>query len=238
MPHMNIYLSSSWKNRDRVRALAIALREAGHEVYDFTDSDCRPGVPELPPEKFPDNFDPQQHVYREYMQAFPEWKAGVICNKNALKKCDVVVLMLPAGNDAHADAFYGFGRGKYLIVCGQPRLNERTPTHLWAQAFVDNDGEVVKHLEGRNTKLRTADVVLHKPTGETWLVAYAEEDGKHLMPCGWPPSRASVSDCFVLERASDEASAKLLQEMAAMSSPDAQSDSRRLFARRVLGMTG
>lgn len=49
-----IYLSSSWKNRDRVRSLAIALRAAGHDVYDFTNPACR-NVPEIPPERFPDN---------------------------------------------------------------------------------------------------------------------------------------------------------------------------------------
>lgn len=37
-----IYLSSSWKNRERVRALACALREElGFGVYDFTDPASR-----------------------------------------------------------------------------------------------------------------------------------------------------------------------------------------------------
>ncbi len=58
---MNIYLSSSWKNRVRVRALAIALRSEGHEVYDFTDPNSRK-MPEIPPEKYPDLFDPVKHV--------------------------------------------------------------------------------------------------------------------------------------------------------------------------------
>lgn len=33
---MNIYLSSSWKNRERVRGLAQELRIAGYDAYDFT----------------------------------------------------------------------------------------------------------------------------------------------------------------------------------------------------------
>lgn len=43
---MRVYISASWKQRERVRALALAigLRGAGHEVYDFTDPDSRSGV--------------------------------------------------------------------------------------------------------------------------------------------------------------------------------------------------
>lgn len=48
---MNIYLSSSWKNRDKVREIAIDLRKHGYEVYDFTDPNCRK-TEEIPPEKF------------------------------------------------------------------------------------------------------------------------------------------------------------------------------------------
>jgi hypothetical protein len=36
-----IYLSSSWKNRVRVRSLAEQIRAAGVSVYDFTDPACR-----------------------------------------------------------------------------------------------------------------------------------------------------------------------------------------------------
>jgi len=233
---MNIYLSSSWKNRKRVRALATALRASGHDVYDFTDANSRGGVQEIPPEKFPENFDPENHKYAEYLKSFPEWKTSVMCNKRALAKCNIVVLMLPAGNDAHADAYYALGLGKYLIVCGQPRKDERTPTHLWAQAFVDTDEDVLKHLEGRSEAIRTGDVVLHRPTGESWLVAYVEEDQKHLAPCGYPFCLAPVSDCVVLERASDDQSFELLLSMSNMSGHDARDDFRRKYARRVLGL--
>ena len=142
---MKIYLSSSWKNRDRVRALAVSLRAIGHEVYDFTDPECRK-APEIPPEKFPAQFDPEVHNYREYLQAVPEWAQAVACNQEAIETCDLIVLMLPCGNDAHADAYYGLGLGKVLAVCGSPRAGDRTPTHLWAQRILDNDAAVVEYL--------------------------------------------------------------------------------------------
>jgi hypothetical protein len=35
-----IYISSSWKNRVRVREIADLLRLHGYDVYDFTDPRC------------------------------------------------------------------------------------------------------------------------------------------------------------------------------------------------------
>lgn len=81
---MNIYISSSWKNRERVRALAIALRGQGHEVYDCTDPACRK-APEIPPEAFPEQFDPDKHVYGDYLQTVLHWRQAVYGNLEALR---------------------------------------------------------------------------------------------------------------------------------------------------------
>lgn len=141
-PNLKVYISSSWKNRDRVRYTADAIRLQGHEVYDFTDPKCREGIPEIPPEKFPDEFDPSRHNYREYINGTPEWRQAVLRNRRALEWCNVVVLLLPCGLDAHADAFYGLGRGSALAIVGQPKAGERVPTHMWADAFLDHDNEI------------------------------------------------------------------------------------------------
>lgn len=141
---MNVYISSSWKNRDRVRALAILLRSHGHTVYDFTDPACR-NTPEIPPEKFPDAFDPERHHYPTYIQR-REWRAAVECNRAALDVADACVLLLPCGPDSHADWAYAVGRGKRSAVVGHPRAGERTPTHMWAEAFLDADADVVEWL--------------------------------------------------------------------------------------------
>lgn len=141
---MNVYISSSWKNRERVRALAIALREAGHEVYDFTDPACR-NAPEIPPEAFPEQFDPERHVYAEYLDV-QHWRNAVAGNRLALDRCDAVALLLPCGNDAHADWAYAVGRGKRSCVVGAPRAGERTPSHWWADTFLADDGDVLGWL--------------------------------------------------------------------------------------------
>ena len=89
---------------------------------------------------------PAGHVYREYVEAVPEWREAVECNRDALDRCETVVLMLPCGNDAHADAFYALGRGKNLIVVGQPKKDDRTPTHLWADVILDYDFQAAQFL--------------------------------------------------------------------------------------------
>lgn len=142
---MKIYISSSRKNRERVRALAIRLREKGHEVYDFTDPESRKafGGVEIPPERFPEQFDPEKHNYREYLLAVPEWEEAVLCNQRALHWCDLAVLLLPCGMDAHADWGLAVGLGKHTVVAGAPRAGERTPSHLWADALLDRDEDVL-----------------------------------------------------------------------------------------------
>lgn len=76
--------------------------------------------------------------------------------------------------------------------------------------------------------IRTGDVVLHRPSGEQWLVAYAE-DG-YVCCCGWPESLARIEDCERVQACSDEENEKLLREIA--SKPGA--DSRRSYAVREL----
>lgn len=138
---MNIYISSSWKNRDRVRALAIYLRNLGNEVYDFTDPNCRK-TPEIPPEKYPDEFDPELHLYSEYINK-PEWKQAVMENKKAIEKADFIILLLPCGSDSHADWALGVGMDKWSVVVGQPRKGERSPVHHWANKIFDNETDFI-----------------------------------------------------------------------------------------------
>lgn len=157
---MKIYISSSWKNRVEVRALAISLREAGHEVYDFTDPACRM-MPEIPPEKFPQAFDPDSERYAEYIDR-PEWRFAVMENKRAIERADLIILLLPCGNGSHADWAYGVGLGKKSIVCGHPKAGDRSPVHLWADALVDTADDAIEWValqaRPRQSSLPTANI--------------------------------------------------------------------------------
>ena len=50
-------------------------------------------------------------------------------------------------------------------------------------------------------KIMPNDVVKHKPTGETWVVAGVNHQTGELIPMGYPfPSIAKTDDCEILER--------------------------------------
>ncbi len=58
----------------------------------------------------------------------------------------------------------------------------------------------------------TGDVVFHKPSKETWVVARADLD--YIYPCGWPSSRADIKDCEFREKAKPEYRVSLLMQIA------------------------
>jgi hypothetical protein len=59
---------------------------------------------------------------------------------------------------------------------------------------------------------RCGDTVFHIPTGEEWLVAWA--DGNELSWCGWPPGIAKLSDCIIRKRCTDEEHRKLVWDVS------------------------
>ena len=58
--------------------------------------------------------------------------------------------------------------------------------------------------------MRTGDTVLHRPSGEAWLVAYV--DGPDLAWFGWPEGFARVDDCELVKACSDEEHEKALRK--------------------------
>jgi len=79
-------------------------------------------------------------------------------------------------------------------------------------------------------KIRSGDTVKHKPTAETWTVAFANEHD--VSPCGWPECFAKVEDCELLKKATDKENHKLLLELAGLPT----GDSRGRYARNRLGI--
>lgn len=74
----------------------------------------------------------------------------------------------------------------------------------------------------------TGDHVKHGPSGEEWTVAYVQNG--YLSPCGWPEGEAKLSDCTLIEAATDEYRLNLLHELAKLSGP------RGAYARWRLGI--
>jgi hypothetical protein len=88
-----------------------------------------------------------------------------------------------------------------------------------------------KRVSDEQLAIRTGDAVLHKPSGETWLVAYYE--GGYVCCCGWPATLAKVSDCELVRKGTDEEWAGLLMSMAVMRG-DHSADCRMLYAKRAI----
>lgn len=63
-------------------------------------------------------------------------------------------------------------------------------------------------------RIRTGDTVLHRPTGETWTVAYADHANGYLAACGYPDGEARIADCDLLKACSDHDYLDLLAELS------------------------
>lgn len=76
----------------------------------------------------------------------------------------------------------------------------------------------------------TGDVVLHRPTGEKWVVAFVE--GGRLAWCGWPEGTAAVENCELIEAAAPDQRDRLLHDLASMAGYDV----RKSYAVRRLDL--
>lgn len=119
---MKIYVASSWRNNIQPRVVK-ALRDAGHEVYDFKNP--APGNngfqwSEIDPNW--QNWTPEQ--FREGL-SHPTAEHGFGFDMAALESSEACVLVLPCGRSAHLEAGYSIGAGKPTIILlesGEPEL--------------------------------------------------------------------------------------------------------------------
>lgn len=118
---MKIYVASSWRNPHQPGVVS-AFREDGHEVYDFRN----PG--------------PSEHGFswREIGTGWQEWTAeeyiaalehpisehGFSLDFDAMKWCDVCVMVLPCGASAHTEAGWCKGQGKRTAALLLDRIIE------------------------------------------------------------------------------------------------------------------
>lgn len=53
-------------------------------------------------------------------------------------------------------------------------------------------------------RIRCGDHVFHRPSGEKWVVAYADYESGKLAWMGWPNGTADLADCELVQSADDE----------------------------------
>ena len=113
MAKHHIYVASSWRNQ-HYEGVVAALREAGHEVYDFRN----------PPSG--DEGFKWSNIAADYMEWSPEEYRRQLQHPKAIRQfhndiqamesCDVCVLVLPCGRSAHTEAGWFAGRGAKVVV--------------------------------------------------------------------------------------------------------------------------
>ncbi|HVN80706.1 MAG TPA: hypothetical protein VMW38_17070 [Terriglobia bacterium] len=108
---MKIYVASSWRNTFQPSVVKI-LREDGHNVYDFMDS-----------EGF--HWSEVDAEWKSWPSDVPKYLKGLEhpCalrgfsrDMDALKSCEVCVYVMPCGVSASLEAGWAKGAGKLLIV--------------------------------------------------------------------------------------------------------------------------
>lgn len=136
---MKVYIASSWRNKERVRAFAQALRKAGHEPFDFTSR-----VDSVPRDSLPEFVD---QPYRRHMEDIgPLLKHQIDADIAEISRCDVLVLLLPCGSDAHFELGMAYAFNLDTVVVGQPAPDQRVGMHLLATKILDTDNSVISYL--------------------------------------------------------------------------------------------
>ena len=110
---LKIYVASSWKNTYYPEVVQ-ALRDAGHEVYDFRNpptgepgfhwTDVDPNCMDWTPAEYQANL------------SHPLAERQFNNDIEAMTACDVCVLVLPCGRSAHTEAGWFAGQGKKVFA--------------------------------------------------------------------------------------------------------------------------
>jgi len=110
---MKIYIASSWRNI-RQPTIVMALRENGHEVYDFKNP--HPGENGFHWSEIDPNWREWSIIkYRDALN-HPIAQQSYYSNFNAMQWADAVVLVLPCGMSAHLELGWACGQSKHTFV--------------------------------------------------------------------------------------------------------------------------
>ena len=127
-----IYLASSWRNPYQPTVLK-ALRDAGHEVYDFRNPPHGEGGFQWK------NVDEHWEDWTndDYIKSLthPVAEFGFKSDIDAMNWADVCVLLLPCGKSAHSEAGWMQGAGKPTYVLLTDKQEPELMYKLFAGVF-------------------------------------------------------------------------------------------------------
>ena len=139
MSARRIYLASSWRNH-RQPTVVRALRECGHEVYDFRRPE--PGNEGFHWSEIDPNW--KQWTSEQYIEALSHSIAqkGFGLDFGGMQWADTGVLLLPSGRSAHIEAGYFVGAHKPLHILLTERM-EPELMYLMASSISGSIAELV-----------------------------------------------------------------------------------------------
>ena len=134
MKSRKIYMASSWKMCPSVRVIAEALRNDGHQVFDFTDADNRPdGLGHFVFNASDWAGKPLSEIdWLEFLQ-YEATHRAFQSDRGGLDWADTLILVLPCGRSAHMEAGYAVGKGKDVFIIGELPKGEFDVMHLFAR---------------------------------------------------------------------------------------------------------
>jgi hypothetical protein len=128
---MRVYVASSWRNGLQPNVV-YALRNDGHEVYDFRHpSPSDNGFAWSDIDREWKQWSPES--FREHLASHPLATIGFNKDFNAMKLADAFVLVMPCGRSAHLELGWAVGARKHtciLLQNGEPELMYRMVDRL------------------------------------------------------------------------------------------------------------
>lgn len=126
-----IYVASSWRN-DFQQAVVTALRQDGHEVYDFKNP--KEGEKGFSWSEIDPNWKSWTPAQLKEALKHPVAQKGHRLDDDAIRWCNMGVLVLPSGNSAHLETGIIHGSGKptcvYAPAIREPELMYLSLTEL------------------------------------------------------------------------------------------------------------
>ena len=138
---MKVYVASSWRNETRQQAVVQALREAGHDVYDFREVSSAFHWREAASEE--QLRDPRR--FRDEVLTHPLAKTAFEADMGALRSAEATVLVLPCGRSAHLELGWGARNAKSVVLLDDP-VSEPELMYLACDAICVTVAEVVQVL--------------------------------------------------------------------------------------------
>lgn len=105
-----VYIASSWRNQ-RIDGVIAVLKEIGQDYYDFRDPKASFDWADI-------DKNWESWNCKDFLKArkHPLAIKGFKQDKDALEKCDSLILVLPCGNSAHIELGYAIAKGLKTYV--------------------------------------------------------------------------------------------------------------------------